>query len=1388
MKTQAVSICRFSYCLLLCLQQVQAAEIAKLANNNALNLGAAWNGNAVPGVSDIALWDSTGPFPNTVANQPIMGGDLSFQGIKVTNVGGGINTATSTVGYQNASSANTLTIGAGGIDMSAATQALHLEGKISITANQTWTIANANTVGNPQGFNNNEDLGFQARAANIAFNLGGNTVTTAGLGQITASSGYAFSNGTLNVGNNLFVIQGGSNTVTSVANTLTINITAGTLRFQNNSGAVSSAAPVTVGTGTLEILVNNANTNTHTGAITLNTGSILGFTYGQNGTSTLGGPISVAGNTTLRSSGAGMTTNFSTISGNISGAGNINYLNTATAANGFVRLTGDNSGYTGTLSLAGTTNNRILRLSSATAGSAAATWNVGAGNTLQIDGVTAQLGTIAGTGTITNGSTTAPATATVRAGQFPGTIIDGAPQPIGLTKAGPGNLVLSGANTYTGATVVSEGTLLTTPLQTGAGAVSVADAATFGVNISTVNTSFSASTLTLGGTAGGTLQLDFGSLANPTIPPVAVTDLVVNGASVIRLVGKNLTTGTFPILQYTNPISGGTGFGGLTLALPTRTTGSITDTGTGINVTISATQQAKWNGDVSNDWDADPDGLGVIGTPNWITTVTAASTRYLQGSAGTDVVTFDDSATGSGTVNLTTTLSPLALTVNNTTKDYSFVGSGKISGFTGLEKLGTGVLTLANTTANDYSGGTVITAGSLKLGDGVTAGAGVVAGNINIGGTLVLNRPDDSVFSNPLSGTGTLEKAQTSVVSVSTSPVLNGPVALSGGRLKFIAGGTLNGVVSGSAELEAAGGTVVLQGADANTQTGLTTVSAGTLQLNKPLGVNAVAGDITITGTGNLAVIGGEQIPDTATLNVLGSSTDSMFGSNVMETFANANLTGSGFGVELVNPTTQLILRAGQTITGTATVNHGILGVGSGQTGTVGTILLNTPTAWIRVAGGSAASTLNVGSGGIIANGGQIQVKFNTNNQDAIINLSGDLNTTGNLAITNAGYNGPNANQIRLNGSRTFSIGDATTTTVAPDIGDFINPELVVVPGTLVKSGTGTLTLGPLCSATHTGGTTVDAGSLQVNGQLAGTVQVNASGILGGTGTLSGAATIAGALAPGQTVGQLNSTSTLTLGPDSDYVLEVGSWTGITPGTHWDHLAVDTLALTATPANKLTLRVAGTPDGFTEVGKTLVIATSVQPITGFDASAIQIDSTGFSGGGTWAVQQTGNTLEAVYTAAPDTPFDTWASGKGLDETNNGPAQDPDGDSQSNLTEFALDGEPLSGAASGKVVGKIATVGADQALTLTLPVRSGAVFAGSTEQTATVDGVVYRIQGGNNLGSWALAVSEVTDGDATTIQNGLPALSTGWTYRTFRTPGPVSTDPREFIRAVIDPAP
>jgi hypothetical protein len=169
-----------------------------------------------------------------------------------------------------------------------------------------------------------------------------------------------------------------------------------------------------------------------------------------------------------------------------------------------------------------------------------------------------------------------------------------------------------------------------------------------------------------------------------------------------------------------------------------------------------------------------------------------------------------------------------------------------------------------------------------------------------------------------------------------------------------------------------------------------------------------------------------------------------------------------------------------------------------------------------------------------------------------------------------------------------------------------------------------------------------------------------------------------------------------------------------------------------------------------------------------------------------------STLAAVeVTYGSLSPFATWVNPFGItnpaDKTK--PA-DPDGDGLNNLGEFALDGDPTSGTNNGKIVGKIAPVGGVDVLTLTLPVRNGTVLdpadpaGGELGLKQTADGLFYKIQATDPLTAWSLTVSEVTGHDADAIQLGLPLPNPGWTYRSFRSPGPVAGDPIEFMRVEI----
>ena len=122
-------------------------------------------------------------------------------------------------------------------------------------------------------------------------------------------------------------------------------------------------------------------------------------------------------------------------------------------------------------------------------------------------------------------------------------------------------------------------------------------------------------------------------------------------------------------------------------------------------------------------------------------------------------------------------------------------------------------------------------------------------------------------------------------------------------------------------------------------------------------------------------------------------------------------------------------------------------------------------------------------------------------------------------------------------------------------------------------------------------------------------------------------------------------------------------------------------------------------------------------------------------------------------------------------------------------------EPGSGAASGKFVAKIATVGGQKVFTLTFPVRNGATPAagdppgGPLVLEQTNDGVIYSVQSSDEPANWTtLDVSEVTGADAATIQAGLSPVSAGWSYRTFRTSALVAADPHAFMRVEISEGP
>ncbi len=203
------------------------------------------------------------------------------------------------------------------------------------------------------------------------------------------------------------------------------------------------------------------------------------------------------------------------------------------------------------------------------------------------------------------------------------------------------------------------------------------------------------------------------------------------------------------------------------------------------------------------------------------------------------------------------------------------------------------------------------------------------------------------------------------------------------------------------------------------------------------------------------------------------------------------------------------------------------------------------------------------------------------------------------------------------------------------------------------------------------------------------------------------------------------------------------------------------------------------------IGQTFNIISTSSGVSGtFDA----IDSSGLPPGLTFKLNYLPLAVQVEVIAGGD--FEQWMS---LFPSLTDPADrlrtaDPDGDGQDNLTEFAFDGDPTSGVASGKIVGKIAPVAGLDVFTLTFPMRGGPFFPpnppGGPLLLQGISDLFYSIEASDDLQTYPLDVTRITGVDAFAIQSGLPPLNIGWNYVTCRSPGPVAGDDEEFMRVGV----
>jgi autotransporter-associated beta strand protein len=464
---------------------------------------------------------------------------------------------------------------------------------------------------------------------------------------------------------------------------------------------------------------------------------------------------------------------------------------------------------------------------------------------------------------------------------------------------------------------------------------------------------------------------------------------------------------------------------------------------------------------------------------------------------------------------------------------------------------------------------------------------------------------------------------------------------------------------SGGYTLDGTATLTLAAGADLTTPSGTTTI-------NCPLNASA----LTKSGTGTLVLTG--PVPPFSGLTLQGGTVTFQ-----PPTDSAINAPISGAGALAKSGSTTLTLAGANSFSGNVAINSGALRLTRSDS-------LGTGTKTITMTNGSAGKCRIILAGGaspIVLPAG---ISINSSNNDAalpaVLNESGDNTIQGNFTLTAGG-----------GGTRMFSQAGSLTLSgvIKPNTGGRVvhldGPGAGIVSGVIAdqnatnilaleKVGTGTWTLSGV--NTFTGNSAVRAGTLLVNGSLASTVTVHAGGTLGGTGTVAGLSLATGTatVSPGSGgIGKLAATGTATLGAGARYLWEIHDWTGAA-GAGADLLECGTLSLTVTPANPLVIAV--TPNqlvNFQNTARTFVIASGTSSMTGFNAAAIQINSSAFpAASGTWTARQTGNTLELSY--EPD-GYESWIAATGLTGTAAEPTADPDADGMANLIEWVIGGEP-----------------------------------------------------------------------------------------------------------------
>jgi filamentous hemagglutinin family protein len=1037
----------------------------------------------VPDSAAILIYSPTSTtLGNVVASAPTSSGSLT-----------GLNSSNNQVlikqGSGNSAVSNTVLINALG-SLSDSTHILYSVSGNNITLNTGVSLSTAtayNLNGNMTA-SNGGNLSFAGLLSIGSSNLslttsgsGGDVIISGGIG---SSSNNALTINTIGTNSS---IGGG---IDSTLGSLTLSGT-GTVTL---SGTNSYTGATTISAGTLK--AGAANAFAANSDITLNSGAFLALNNNNNTISSLTG----AGNVTL-GSGTLTTGNSSntTYSGVMSGTGGL-----TKQGSGIFTLSNSNT-YTG----ATTINAGTLQLGASNVLSDSTAVNINSsGAVFDLNNFSDTIASLTGA----SGSSVALGSGTLTTGDSSNTTYSGVISGSGaLTKQGSGTFTLSGSNTYTGATTINTGIL-----QAGAAnafSASSAVTANSGTTLDLNNNSNTIASLSgAGNVTLGTGTLTTGNSSNTTYSGVmsGTGGLTKQGSGIFTLTGSNsytgattinagtLKTGSVEVLSDSTAVNLAVSGAIFDMNNLIETIGSLAGVaGTSVtllfgDLTTGDSSNTTYSGVISGslgDLIKQGSGTFTLSGANTYTGLTAVNegTLSVNNAAALGTIANGTIVASGATLDinnaLITNLEPItlnggtitgtgtsSLAGNITLGSSSTLGgtgaltlSGIISGSgLGITKTGSGTVTLSGN--NTYTGSTTINAGTLKLG----------ASNVLSDSTAVNINSSGAVFD-----LNNFSETIASLAGASGTSVTLGSGTLTTGDSSNT---TYSGVISGTggALTKQGSGTFTLAGA--NTYTGATTISAGTLKAGAANAFSSNS-DVTVNSGAFLNLNNNSNI-----ISSLTGAGNVTLGSGTLTTGNSSNTTYSGVMSGTGGLTKQgsgiFTLSNSNTYTGATTINAGTLKL-------AGTDVLSDSTA-VNLALSGATFNLNnlnetIGSLAGVA-GTSVTLLFgelttgdssNTTYSGVISGALGDLIKQGSGTFTLSGantYGGTtiNAGTLQLGASNALSssaVVDVAVSGAVFNLNNFNNTiaSLTGVSGTSVALGTGTLTTGDSSNTTYSG-------------------------------------------------------------------------------------------------------------------------------------------------------------------------------------------------------------------------------------------------------------------------------------------------------------------------------